>query len=155
MSILEFFFISTYLLCFSTRVQEKKMMRYAVCTFKIQFSVSSLKSNGVFSISRQTIHHLTIQEFQHFVGDNLRELQFNFDEKNNAAQTDAVHQQPYCKQYACALLTLGVTTILALRFTSNHGRQDIIPKNFSWFGDFPWEVGVHIFYVCSFRKFKA
>ena len=82
------------------------MMRYAVCTFKIQFSVSSSKSDGVFSISRQTIHHLTIQAFQHFVGDNLRELQFNFDEKNNAAHTDAVHQQPYETRYERQLCLL-------------------------------------------------
>ena len=40
------------------------------------------------------------------------------------------------------IIDIGVTTILALRFTSN----DINPKIFSWFGDFPWEIGVQFFY---------
>ena len=45
----------------------------------------------------------------------------------------------------------GVTTILAWRFEfmSNYGRQDINPKNFSWFGDFSRKVGFHIFMSCK------
>ena len=66
----------------------------------------------------------------------------------------------FLTQGFCLVQNAGVRSLLALRFTSNHGRQDIIPKIFSWFGDFPWKLGVHIFSemqmkVCSFRKFKA
>ena len=51
----------------------------------------------------------------------------------------------FLTQGFCLVQNTDVRTVLALRFTSNHGRQDINCKIFSWFGDFPWKVGVHIF----------
>ena len=47
-----------------------------------------------------------------------------------------------------------VTIIITFRFTSNHGRQEILLKNFSSFGDFPWEVGVLIFYEMWHKVFS-
>lgn len=40
----------------------------------------------------------------------------------------------------------GVITVIQSRFTSKHGRREIIPEFFPCFQDFPGEVGVHFFY---------